>query len=157
MKLKIVVFDQEQSLRNLLRVYLAGQGHEVQAFRAPDVCPLYHNLLAERCCCPRERPCADVVLIDSRLQNINALEFLKLQRRHGCKALDANKAVMSASMTKTQEEAIAEFGCHHIRKPFRLAEIKSWIKACAARLAAPHGLSDRDKLCAMADNHSQFR
>lgn len=135
-KLKILVFDQEHSLRELLRTTLAAHGHEVMAFSDPIVCPLYGNLLNEQCCCPRERPCADVVLIDIKMPSISALDFLKLQRRRGCKALDANKAVMSASMTKDLEEAIQEFGAHHIKKPFHLTEIKSWIKECAGRLAS---------------------
>ncbi|NJC88574.1 MAG: response regulator [Desulfuromonas sp.] len=136
MKLKILVFDPEHSLRELLRTYLNRQGHEVHAFRDPTVCPLYRNLLDEQCCCPQERPCADAVLIDIGMPNIDALDFLRLQRRRGCKALDANKAVMSASMTKPLEEAIETFGCHHIKKPFRLEEIKGWLEECAARSAA---------------------
>ena len=136
MKLKILVFDQEQSLRELLRTLLAAQGHEVLAYRDPAICPIYSNLQDGWCCCPQERPCADAVLIDMRMPSIGALDFLKLQRRRGCKALDANKAVMSASMTRALEEAIREFGCHHIKKPFHLGEIKSWINECAGRLAA---------------------
>ncbi|MCM2264363.1 MAG: response regulator [Desulfuromonadales bacterium] len=138
MKLKILVFDQEHSLRELLRTILAAQGHEVMAFSDPTVCPLFGNLLNEQCCCIKEHPCADAVLIDIKMPSISALDFLKLQRRRGCKALDANKAVMSASMTRDLEEAIQEFGAHHIKKPFRLTEIKSWINECAGRLAAVH-------------------
>lgn len=134
-KHRILVFDQDQSLRELLRTYLGGQGYEVLAFSDPTICPLYHKLLDETCRCPKNRPCADSVLIDIKMKEINAFDFLKLQRQRGCKALDANKAVMSASMTRKFEATLAEFGCHHIKKPFRLEEIKNWIEECATRLA----------------------
>lgn len=136
MKLRILVFDQEHSLRELLKTCLVGQGHEVMAFREPTVCPLYSKLMDKKCACLQDRPCADVIFIDIKMSKIDAFEFLKMQRRRGCKALDANKAVMSASMTKPLETAIAEFGCHHIKKPFRLEEIRKWVEACAVRVAA---------------------
>lgn len=136
MKLKILVFDQRQVVRDLLEFYLSRLGHEVMTFSDPTVCPLYRNLLNEQCCCTKETPCADAVLIDINMPNINALDFLKLQRRRGCKALEANKALMSAGMTEALEKAIEEYGCHHIEKPFRLEEIRGWIKGCAERLAA---------------------
>lgn len=135
-KHRILVFDQDHSLRELLRTYLGGQGYEVLAFSDPTICPLYHKLLDEKCRCPKNRPCADSVLIDIKMKEINAFDFLKLQRQRGCKALDANKAVMSASMAHKLEAELAEFGCHYIKKPFRLDEIKSWIEGCVARLAA---------------------
>lgn len=141
MRLKILIFDQDLGLRELLKVYLAGQGHEVQAYKDVTVCPLFRNLQDENCRCSRQQPCADAVLVDLRMPHINAIDFLKLQRQRGCKAADANKAIMSASMTKALEAAIEAFGCHHIKKPFHLTDIKNWIEACAARLAARQQLS----------------
>ena len=136
MNLKVLVFDTENSLRELLRIFLSHQGHEVQVFRDPSVCPVYRNLLSEHCCCPRETPCADVVMMDIDMPNISAIDFLKLQRKRGCKALDANKAVMSGSQSSVVHRAMTEFGCHHITKPFRLGEIKRWVEECAERLAS---------------------
>lgn len=135
MKLKILVLDQDAGLQKLLKTYLTVQGHEVQTFRDPAACPLYRQLLDERCCCPQERPCADVIIADIGMPHINALDFLRLQRRRGCKAPDANKAVMSASMPRALVMAIKELGCHHIKKPFHLSEIGRWVEECAARIA----------------------
>jgi len=134
MKLRILVFDMEHGLRELLKTFLKHQGHEVLAYSDPTICPIYHNLLNENCCCPKDSPCADAVLADIDTPGINALEFLKLQRRRGCKTLDANKAVMSAYLSNALDQAIAEFGCHHIGKPFRLHEIRKWIEDCAERI-----------------------
>lgn len=133
--MKILVFDPDESLRELLRIYLVKQGHEVAAFPDPKVCPIYGSLNDVQCTCPRQRPCGDVVIIDNNMPNIKAIDFLRLQRRRGCRALDANKAVMSANMTPQLEELIAEFGCHYIRKPFRLTDINGWVGECRERLA----------------------
>lgn len=132
--MKILVFDPDNSLRELLRIYLSGHGHEVLAFRDPTVCPLYANLHDEACFCPQDAPCGDVVIIDNKMPHISAIDFLRTQRRRGCKALDANKAVMSASMTRQLEAELAEFGCHHIRKPFQLSRIKEWVDECLGRI-----------------------
>lgn len=136
MKLKILVFDPDLGLRELLKTYLSGQGHEVFAFEDVASCPLYRNLKGGSCRCDREQSCADAILVDIHMPHINTIDFLKLQRHRGCKAIDANKAVMSAGMTKSIETLIKELGCHHIKKPFRLADIKGWIDGCVARLAA---------------------
>lgn len=133
--MKILVFDPDQSLRELLRLYLAGHGHEVLAFKDPTVCPLYKKLHDERCCCPKDVPCGDVVIVDDQLPHISALDFFRLQRRRGCKALDANKAVMSSRMTAALEGLITEFGCSFIKKPYRLANIGRWVDECGERLA----------------------
>lgn len=140
-KLKILVFDPDLGLRELLKVYLAGKGHEVFAFSDATVCPLYRDLQDENCRCPLEKPCADAMLVDIHTPHINAIDLLELQRHRGCKALDENKAVMSASITKALETAVTAFGCHHIRKPFHLGDINSWIDGCKARLAARRQLS----------------
>lgn len=136
MKLKIQVYIPDLGLRELLKVYLTGQGHEVFAFRDVAICPWYRNLHDESCRCTREHSCADAIIVDIHLSHINVIEFLKLQRQRGCQTIDENKAVLSAGLTKPLGKAIKEFGCHHIKKPFHLDDIKIWLDGCEARLAA---------------------
>jgi CheY-like chemotaxis protein len=133
--MKILVIESDSSLRGLLKVLLEGCGHEVMAYDNPSACPLYPNLMNEMCNCPREAPCADVIILNDRMKPLNAIDFFKLQRKRGCKAMDSNKAVLSASVTKAVEEAITNLGCHHIKKPFRLNEIREWIDQCDERVA----------------------
>jgi len=134
MNLRILVFDPDVSLQELLCLYLGNLGYDVQSYSDPRLCPLFANLDDEQCCCPQQSPCADVVFMDMRMPQISAFDFLQLQRRRGCKALDANKAVMSTSVTKPVKEAMAAFGCNHILKPFRLAEVKCWVEECSTRI-----------------------
>jgi len=136
MGLRILVFEGEQSLRELLHVVLAGAGHKVQAFADPSACPLFNRQEDEGCRCEREQPCADALLSDLDLPRSSALDFLRLQRLRGCKTLDANKAVMSSTLTDELLREIEEFGGGHIKKPFRLAEILAWVDGCSERLSA---------------------
>lgn len=141
MKLKIQVYVPDLGLRELLKVYLAGQGHEVLLFRDVAVCPRYRNLNDENCQCAQEQPCADALIVDTQLSHLNVVEFLKLQQQRGCKTINANKAILSAGMSKPLEKAIREFGCHPIRKPFHLEDISRWLDGCKKRLAANRQLS----------------
>jgi len=65
---------------------------------------------------------------------MNGIELLRLQRKCGCKALNANKALMSAITTDKQQAAVEELGCHFFQKPFKLAEVEQWISDCAKRI-----------------------
>jgi len=133
MKMKILILDSDASMRELLKIFLHNFGHDIMAFKDPSVCPIFHNLLNAKCTCPRETPCADVVIADMNLPTISAFEFFRLQRERGCKALDANKAVMSCSVNQAVVKAMESFGCHHITKPFRLTEVGKWVEECAIR------------------------
>ena len=134
MKLRILVIDQEQSLRQLLKTFLVQQGHEVEVYNDPSVCPLYPAPATEGCCCTKERACADVIFAGVDTPKVNAIEFFKLQRLRGCKLPAANKAVMSNYLTSSLDNAISALGCHHIGKPFRLTEIREWVDGCRQRL-----------------------
>ena len=140
MGLRILIFDREESLLELLNIVLSAAGHQVQTFTDPSFCPLFFLREETGACCTREQPCADALLADLDLPQINALDFLKLQRQRGCKALDANKAVMSASLTEDLQREINEFGGEYIKKPFHLADILAWVEGCAQRLAARGGV-----------------
>lgn len=133
MKLKVLILDSDNSMRELLRIFLHGSGHDTMAYKDPSACPIFNNLLDSKCCCPRETPCADVVIADMEMPIISALDFFRLQRERGCKALDANKAVMSCSVNLAVVKAMKIFGCHHITKPFRLTEVRKWVEECAKR------------------------
>ena len=133
MALRILIIDQDAAVRGLLRTYLGSHGHTVHTFPDPSVCPLFQHLDDQSCCCPKDEPCGDVVLIDHCMPVINAFSFLQLQRARGCKVLDANKAVMSTSQTAVMQAAMQEFGCHYIAKPFRLEAVGRWIEECAER------------------------
>ena len=135
MGLRAMVFASESGLAELLRIFLECHDHEVQLFSGVSHCQLYQNLADEQCRCLKERPCADLLLVDGDLTDIDALDFLRQLQRRGCKALAANKAVISSDRSPAFASAVAELGCHRIGKPFRLAEVRMWVDAAARRVA----------------------
>jgi len=133
MKLRILVIDPNKSLRELLQLYLERLGHSVRSSHEPRHCSLFCRLDDEQFCCPQVSACADVVFMDMLLPQSNTLNFFQLLRRRGCKTIDVNKTIMSTGVSKQVEEMMAAFGCNHMRKPFRLDKVRSWVEECASR------------------------
>lgn len=131
-KLRVIIFEDDQAFSDLLRKVIQGFGHDVLAFPDPTVCPSYRSLNGW---CRKTSPCADVLITDNMMPHMTGLEFLKLQRTCGCKAMDANKALMSAASTPEQENDVATLGCKFFKKPFRIADLQQWLQDCEARVA----------------------
>ena len=130
-KLRIIVFDDDPGITTLLKTMISGMGHNVLTFPDPTACAVYKK---PDCECPQEFPCADVVIADVMMPHVSGIDLFKLLRKRGCKALDANKAFMSAAITDEQKKAVEELHCHFFKKPFKLYEVKQWIDDCAARV-----------------------
>jgi len=129
--LRVIIFEDDLAMSALFSKMLQSFGHKVSTFPDPTVCPVYRT---PECDCPMEAPCADALITDFMMPNMNGIELLKLQRIRGCKALDVNKAVMSASLIPQHQEAIKELGCHFFKKPFKMSEVKQWLEGCAERI-----------------------
>lgn len=129
--MRIYVFEEDPSLLNLLSTYLINQGHHVKGFSEGYKCPLY---LLEECVCPASKPCAEAVIVNTRMPTKESVQILIDQDRRGCKLPKANKAVMSASFNSDQEEYVKQQGFSMIKKPYRLATITLWLKESALRL-----------------------
>ncbi len=129
--MRVYVFDDDPSLLNLLTLYLANKGHQVQGFLHKYSCPLYQ---LDSCICPVDEPCAEAVIVNTRVANKESLNVLIDQDQKGCKLLRLNKAVMSANVTEAQEGFIRDQGFSVLKKPFRLTTVTSWLDACDERL-----------------------
>jgi len=131
--LQIIIFEDDESLAKLLEQILVLKGHSVQCFPDPTVCPIYKDHEKK---CPKNTPCADIVISDYMMPKMNGIAFFELQRKRGCKALDANKAIITGSVIDSDmKEAIDELGCHYFKKPFRVAEVLVWVEECEKRLS----------------------
>lgn len=138
-RLRIFVFDDDPAITRLLQIMLSYKGHHVLTFPDPTACPVYSTA---GCTCPQDFPCADVIITDVMMPNMNGIEMLQLQNERGCKAPAANKALMSASLTREIQQAAADLGCHFIRKPFRIDELNDWLDDCLARIPAERPLAE---------------
>ncbi len=130
-KLKVIVFEDDPAMSKLFRKMLLKFGHDVQTFPDPTACAVYNS---PECDCPMDTPCADAIITDIMMPNMDGIEFFKLQRSRGCRLNDENKALMSAVSTAQQQAAVKELGCNFFRKPFKIVEIKKWLEECAERI-----------------------
>ncbi len=122
-------------MSDLFKKILQGCGCEVQTFPDPTACPVFRT---PECDCPMDSPCADVLISDIMMPNMSGIELFKLQRKRGCKALDANKALISASKSPETLDEVNKLGCHFFRKPFKISELKAWIQECSERVSTIH-------------------
>lgn len=130
--LKILLFEDDPTISLLLQVTLEQRGHSVQMFDNPTVCPVFEGHDKG---CPKEKPCADIVITDNMMPNISGIDFLVMQRERGCKAQDVNKAIITgATLSKEALAKIESLGCKLFKKPFRISEFMAWIAQCEKRM-----------------------
>lgn len=138
-RLRIIIIDDSPTMTRMLEAALSRLGHQVMTFTDPSICPAVKK---PDCDCPQEFPCADIIISDFMMPGMNGIDFFRRQRENGCKALDANKALMSGVITPQMQKAIAELGCHFIKKPFKIKEVVRWVEECAGRIEEDRVLAD---------------
>ena len=129
-KLRVIIIEDDLIVSDIFKKVLQDFGCDVRAFQDPTACTVFGNL---ECGCPVDSPCTDVLITDMKMPNMNGVELLKLQQKRDCKALNANKALMSAIMSPQLQAVAKELGCHYFSKPFIVSELKQWIDECAER------------------------
>ena len=125
MKLRIFIFEDDPGLRRLLTFIFDQEGHEVLSFPDPGACPLYHD---EKCQCPQDYPCGDILITDNRMPRMTGLEFIRRQVKNGCRGAALNKAVMSARWCHEDIREAEDLGCRILYKPFRVDDLKNWVR-----------------------------
>ncbi len=134
MKLRILVFDDDADIRKLLQTALSSRGHEVKALSDPTEFAFVNK---ERCPCSPDNPCADILIADIVMPNIDGIEFYKNLKKSGCHPLTkGNVAIMSGYLTIHYMNELNTLDIHYFRKPFQLSEIYEWIDECQARIEA---------------------
>jgi DNA-binding response OmpR family regulator len=124
MKLRALIFEEVESLRNLLAVALRDRNYEVYSFADPQVCPLYDD---KDGACPQELPCADLLITDNHFAGTSGLQLIRRHVEGGCKGAVSNTAVMSDSWTHEELELARELGCKVFEKPFRFKDFSNWL------------------------------
>jgi len=137
MKLRAIVFEDNEALRTTISSMLEMRGYEVFSYSEPLLCPVYLDRE-----CPHEHPCVDVSITDLRMPNMTGLDFIENQTRYGCKAIVSNKAVMSGAWTDEELERAKRLGCQIFEKPFGINEINKWLNECEERIDPNRKLSD---------------
>ena len=139
-KRRAVVFDDEPIILKVLTYFLTSLNYEVIAFPEPVACPLY-NGSAEAC--PKELPCADIMITDLVMPAMTGVELIRLQTTNGCKLTTKNKAVMSGHLGEVNKKSIRELGCGAFEKPISLDTLAVWIAQCEERVALSQPIACR--------------
>ncbi len=134
MKLRILVFDDDADIRALLKTALEGKGHEVTTLADPTEFEFFD---CKNCPCPQGEPCADILLADIVMPNIEGIAFCKQLKAAGCWPLaKGNVAIISGYLTIHYMKELNDLGIHYFRKPFDLKDIYAWVEQCQARIEA---------------------
>jgi len=121
-KLRAIVLEDDESLKELLSDILSRRGYDVHAFDNPAICPLQ---LTPKCRCNEKERCADIILSDINMPLITGLEFIRNQKDKGCKV--PHTALISGEWGKERLSEAEKLGCKIFPKPYSLKEINDWL------------------------------
>ncbi len=123
MNLKVVVIEDDDNSRNMLKIYLESLGCEVSTSSEPMLCEVYqgHD-------CSKSGPCGDAMLTDYNMPGMTGLEFIELLINRGCKGSATDMLLMSGNTENIDMKRANATGCTTISKPFRLKYIKEWLE-----------------------------
>lgn len=137
MKLRALIFDDEDIVRTLLSTICMQRGYEVRSFSTPDACPLYST---DECYCTDNQACADIILTDVRMPHVSGLEFIEKLLNGGCRV--RNIAFISGSWTDEEYQKALAMGCKTFNKPFDIRELKEWFNECEKGVTADRVLAE---------------
>ena len=130
-RLRIIIFEDDPAITDLLKTALTKIGHHVFIYSEATGCPLSRE---DSCCCQQDFPCADVLISDIVMPHMTGIDFYKRLRSKGCKVIEANKALMSATTREEYLDEVEELGYKIFTKPFRLKQIAQWLNECSDRI-----------------------
>jgi CheY-like chemotaxis protein len=142
MRLRILVFEDDVNIRDILVQILTSKGHDVFAYPDPTACPVYNH---SACACAKNLPCADLLITDINMPNMSGLDLLASQQQQGCQILPQHKAVISADLSGLQRDDLKDLDCRTFRKPFRFSELLAWVDECEAHTLQGRQLTPFDK------------
>jgi DNA-binding NtrC family response regulator len=134
---RVLIFDDDEIIRQLLWIYFDKREYEVFTFPHPKACPLCDT---ESCECPIDQACSDIILTDLEMPNMKGIDFLENQLSKGCKC--KHLALMSGNLNESDYQFAKEKGIKVFKKPFSISEIDKWVKEIEKARKATRRLSD---------------
>jgi len=122
-KVRIILLDDLDAIRNSLSRYLALSGYEVFSFPSPMICPLQ---LEPECRCIENQTCTDFILSDLDMPGMSGLKFIENQKNKNCKC--RHVALMSGLWTDEKLDRADKLRCKKFSKPVLPQDILLWIK-----------------------------
>ena len=121
MRLRVLIFEDEASIRHILRVSCERRGYAVFAFPDPRLCPLQ---VMDRCECPAGVTCTDIIIADLNMPQIHGLEFFEALFVKRCVA--PYLALMTGAWSAADEARALRLGCWLFTKPFTFGQLDAW-------------------------------
>jgi len=118
MKARVLIFDDDIFIRNILRTVLSRRGYEVIEFNNPSLFLMQKD---EKCQCKNNEMCCDIFITDINMPFINGVEFIKKQKEKGCKV--NNIIIISGGITNEIMEDVKKIDCVFLEKPFSLSSL----------------------------------
>lgn len=143
MSMRILFFEDEPAIRRPISAFLRANGFEVLDFSSPMACTL---VAGEKCSCPRDKACADLVITDMKMPGMTGLDLLRRMIAKGCRTSTQHKIVISSGLTPGQAEEFRALGCHYLPKPFALEDLLGLVQRCARDLPPDRQLVPVDDL-----------
>ena len=125
-KPRVIVFDDESMLLELLEFYFDKWGYEVFSYQTPVVC-LFNGCAGS---CDSLAPCADLVISDFQMPQLTGIELFQLQAQRGCRIDRKMKAIMSGHADGKLLEQCKDLGYRFFEKPFYSSEVYAWVSEC---------------------------
>ena len=126
-KPRVIIFDDEPTLLELLELCFAKWGYEVFSYLTPVVCPLNGSSAGS---CESHAPCADLVISDFQMPQMTGLELFQLQAQRGCKVDRKMKAIMSGHSDGELLKQCEDLGYRFFEKPFSCSDLTDWLGEC---------------------------
>jgi len=142
-KPRVIIFDDEAFILNMLKDFFLMRGYEVLLYSDPtSICPISGN--SGDLCSSHDR-CGDVMITDFSMPGITGVELLEYQRRKGCKLDIRNKAVISGYIDEQNRMRVRQLGCTFLQKPFDLHTLMAWLAVCEQRIDLSQQVATRRK------------
>lgn len=141
MKPRILVFEDNDTLRNTLKHLLNDLNYEVHTFSDPGMCPLYYSSDHH---CLSDDSCSDIIISDVNMPIETGLEFIRKRLDHGCKI--KFRALMSADWNEKDLQFAKDIGCKVFSKPFDMQELLQWLEHCRKQIDHKRTLSNLKRL-----------
>jgi len=137
MRPRVLIFDDDPSIRQMLWAVCDRRGYEVVTFPDPGLCPLHAK---DRCPCEPAMTCSDMIISDLDMPNVKGLDFLETLLGKGCRC--RHIALVSGSWSASDIGRARDLGCKLFAKPFHLSQITEWLEQVERELSPSRKLHD---------------
>ena len=129
MKLRFIVIDDVEALRNLFSDYLTHLGHEVICAEHPLATPV-----CQKTQCDVEFACADGYFVDLTMPHMNGIDFFDSLTRRGCKTPPGNRILITGNLSQEAMDKANELGVTVVHKPLHLNKIEELVEEMRSRV-----------------------